>query len=118
MVNNFINLTKVYAAEGVGIGVGIPGSSRTSYTYATYIADMYGFALKLGSALAVLMIIYAGYRYITSAGNQTAIGEAKEIFLGAILGLATLWLVKLILSFLALPDPTKTTSTIIKLFYC
>jgi lysylphosphatidylglycerol synthetase-like protein (DUF2156 family) len=43
--------------------------------------------LYIAGALAVIMIIYGGLRYATSAGNATSISAAKNTILYAIVGL-------------------------------
>ncbi|MFA5926697.1 MAG: hypothetical protein WCT32_05690 [Patescibacteria group bacterium] len=87
------------------VEVGLPPSSgRTSYTYKEYVEAIYNFSIGLGTSLATLMIVYAGYKYLTSAGNQSAIGDAKEIATGALLGLAVLILIKFILNFIGLDE--------------
>lgn len=48
-------------------------------------------------ALAVLVIVFAGFRYITSLGSPDATGQAKSLIEGAVLGIVTLFLVGLIL---------------------
>lgn len=48
--------------------------------------------------LAVLMIIYSGYIYMTSQGAPDKISLAKDIIIGVITGIALLFLMGLILS--------------------
>lgn len=43
--------------------------------------------LMLIGALAVIMIIYGGFRYVTSAGEASAVSSAKNIILYAVVGL-------------------------------
>lgn len=64
----------------------------------TYIGCLYEFATYLATGLAILMTIWGGYKYITSQGNPDALGEAKEIIWGAIIGLLLLGLGYLILN--------------------
>ncbi len=85
------------------VEVGVPVNGTSSFYYKTYIQAIYNYSIQLGSLLAVLMIIYAGYRYLTSRGDSSAISEAKDIFAGALLGLAVLLLIRLILKFIGLP---------------
>ncbi len=83
------------------IGVEIPGTSCTAgedVNLPEYIGCIYKFATYLAVGLAILMIIWGGYKYITSKGNPDALGEAKEIIGGAIIGLLVLGLGYLILS--------------------
>jgi len=54
-------------------------------------------AIQFGSPLAIIILIIAGYRYITSAGNPEALGEAKGLMTGAIVGLLVLVLAGLIM---------------------
>lgn len=95
IINNLI--PKAYA---VSVGVEIPGRSGNDYTYSTYMSAIFSYAIKIGFALAVLMTIYAGYKYMMSQGNQTQISEAKEIFIGAVIGYVMLLLIELILNVL------------------
>ena len=97
--------------SGSKLQVGLPfrdsknptGAYTGTGIYQQYMTDLYGFSIQLGSSLAVVMIIYAGYKYLTSQGNQTALNDAKEILIGALLGLAILLLVRVILNALKLP---------------
>lgn len=93
----------VFSAE---IGVSIPQENNKEFTggsYGEYIGATYSFALKAGIGLTVLMIIYAGYRYMTSQGNPSAINEAKDIIIGSLSGFSLLLLVHMIISILDLP---------------
>jgi len=87
-------------AFAVEVGVKIPGTDKTSFTFNSYISAILKYSIRLGFALAVLMLIYAGIKYLTSQGNQTAINDAKEIMLGAIIGFVMLLLIEAILIFL------------------
>ena len=82
------------------IGVTIPGTgcqAGMDIDLPEYIGCIYAFATYLAVGLAILMIFWGGYKYITSAGNPDALGEAKEIIWGAIIGLLVLALGALIL---------------------
>lgn len=82
-------------------GVAING--KTTFTsYLDYIKSIFSFAMKLGAALTVLMIIYAAIKYITSQGNSSATNEAKDIIIGSLSGFAMLLLIYLILNVLGL----------------
>ena len=87
-------------AHAFSVGVGIPGSNNngTYSNYCEYVKDVYNFALNAGFILATLMVVYAGYRYLTSQGNTTAINDAKDIMIGSIIGFIVLLLAKLILN--------------------
>jgi hypothetical protein len=49
--------------------------------------------------IAVLMIVFAGLRYITSGGDQTKVKSAKDTLLYAIIGLVIVALAQLIVRF-------------------
>jgi len=117
--NITISFPKAFAqTDKLEVGVPIPskgGAGAKTYTssadnriYQQYMNDLYSFAINLGTSLATLMIVYAGYKYMTSQGNQTALNDAKEVFAGAMLGMAILLLVRVILRFLNLPDVTTS----------
>jgi len=102
----FLLSTKsVFAAANVGVS--IPGTSGNSFTYNSYVSAILKYSIRLGFALATLMLIYAGIKYLTSQGNQTQINDAKEIMFGAIIGFAILLLVNVILGFLGINTVTK-----------
>jgi hypothetical protein len=71
-------------------------------TASQYLANLYTWAIGIAVFGASLMIIYAGYKYTTSGGNPSAIGEAKEIIQNALLGLLLLLLSYTILHFLGI----------------
>lgn len=49
------------------------------------------FLLFLG-LIAVIMVIYGGVTYVTSAGNDEAIGNAKKIIMYALIGIVVILL--------------------------
>jgi len=63
-------------AEGVATG------SETEL-----ITQVTNWVLGITGAVAVLFIIYGGFRYITASGNQTQMETAKNILIKAIIGL-------------------------------
>lgn len=87
--------------KAIEVGIGIPDENGNTVTkfddYGKYIEAIYDFALRLGAVLTILMLIYAGYRYMTSQGNPSAINDAKDIIIGSLSGFALLLLVYLIL---------------------
>ena len=75
--------------------VTIPGSNfRANVTsivdgtfLARYIKAWYKFGVGLAGILAVLMIAYGGIVWLFSGGDSGKIGQAKEIIVGAVIGL-------------------------------
>ncbi len=70
------------------------------------IANFYTWALGIGALVALLVLIYGGIVYTTSAGNESRIGEAKEWVFGALIGLFLLFGSYLILNTIN-PELTK-----------
>jgi len=63
-----------------------------------YISIILEWVVPIVGGLAFLMLIYAGYKYITSQGNPEATKEAKDIIIGVLVGIALLFLIELILN--------------------
>ena len=61
------------------------------------VTILYEWMIPLGTALAVLVIIYAGYLYATSQGNPDSVKTAKDLIIGALVGLALIILAGVIL---------------------
>lgn len=109
--------------SGTGVGVSYPNGNGTnaiqsgsSYSYTQYVEDLYGFSMKAAIALCTLMVIYAGYKYMTSRGDSSAINEAKDILVSTLMGAALLMLVVFVgyISGLTVninPSTTTTPST-------
>ena len=65
-------------------------------TLGEYLSAVMTWLVSILSAIATLMIIYAGYLYMTSQGNPEATGKAKDILIGVITGIILLFLVEII----------------------
>lgn len=96
MINPLV--AQAYAIK-VGVQIGSQPEDK-NYNYTTYIKDILNFGLKIGFVLVIAMIIYGGIKYILSQGNQSALGEAKDIITSSILGFLVLLLIQLLLYFL------------------
>lgn len=89
----------VHADNNVtSVGINIPGANHMTgsgySSWQNYLSDIYRFSLNIGSSLAVLMIVYSGILYLTSRGDSTKINTAKEYTIGALIGLAMLYMIK------------------------
>lgn len=90
------------------VQTGVSVNNQNSFAgYNSYVSAILKYSIRLGFALAALMLIYAGIKYLISQGNQTQINDSKEIILGAILGFAILLLVNVILGFLGITATVK-----------
>ena len=63
-----------------------------------YIQAWYGFALGTLGILATFMIMFAGFKYLTSRGDTKAISEAKTLIVSAVSGLILAFLIYTILN--------------------
>jgi len=67
--------------------VQIPGLPPGAVNLSMYLVGLYDFLLSIVGIVAVMMLIIGGMRYITAAGNQAAVSDAKDIITSALAGL-------------------------------
>ncbi len=65
----------------------------------------------LAGAAAVIMLIYGGFRYVTSAGNDTGVAAAKKTIQYALIGVVIVVLSQAIVHFVLNNVGTKPTTT-------
>lgn len=89
------------------IGCGDTGVNGTS------VGNIAQSAVKIFSivvgAVAIIMIIYGGFRYITSGGDSGRVGSAKNTLIYAIVGLIIVALAQLIVHFVLNQSTAITT---------
>ncbi|MBI3495179.1 hypothetical protein HY065_00970 [Candidatus Berkelbacteria bacterium] len=56
-----------------------------------YIADLVRVAMVIAAVAATLMVVYAGFEYLNSGGSPEITAKAKEMIIGALLGLLTIF---------------------------
>lgn len=97
-----IKFTPQIPIPGMGSGaidVGTTNDGKmTSDLLARYIKAMYDYGLKAAGILAAVILMGGGLIWLTSAGNESKIGQAKEMIVGAISGLVILFSAWLILN--------------------
>lgn len=91
--------------DGFGVGVALPGGQNDFNGFSDWMTAFYEFSIRLGAILTILMLIFSGYRYMTSQGNPSAINEAKDIMIGSLSGFALLLLVNLVINFIGTTNP-------------
>lgn len=92
--------TPAEAAQcGANEGAGVPGAANPGKTIDNTIENIVNLISIIVGIVAVIMIIYAGFRYITSAGNQESIKSAKSTLLYAVVGLVIVALAQIIVAF-------------------
>jgi len=96
------NSTGSYINQGVNTSFGKTGcgSVQSGSTNLASIAKTVVniFSLLVG-IVAVIMIIYGGFRYITSGGESGAVGNAKNTIIYAIIGLILVALAQTLVHF-------------------
>ena len=70
----------------IELGVYI-GNVGTVHGLESYIALIYNYLIGVATILAIVMIMYGGFRWVTAAGNPERIGQAKQTIIGAVIGL-------------------------------
>lgn len=103
--------TAVYAAdiqgslcEGTSLNVGgggdctVDGEDATGKVNSVIETTVNIFSVIVG-VIAVIMIIWAGLRYITSGGDSGKVGNAKNTMVYAIIGLVVVALAQFIVNF-------------------
>lgn len=86
------------------------GSVSNAGDFATKLMQ---WAQPVIASLAVVMLIVAGYFYVTSQGNPEGIKSAKEIIIGVVSGLALLYLATLLFNTIGVnPAPASPTPSV------
>lgn len=78
------------------IGVPISGGKRTYTNFSDYFLDLIKLATNIAIFLAVLMIVWGAFKYTTSGGDDTRAKDGKDIIIGALVGLALLFLIRVL----------------------
>lgn len=65
----------------------------------TVVKNISNTALSIISVIAVVMLIYGGFRYVVSGGDQKKVTDAKNTILYAIIGLIVAFLALAIVNF-------------------
>jgi len=93
--------------------------------FARYVSAFYIFFAGVAGMLAVVMLMWGGYHYITSAGNSQRMAQGKEIISNAIIGLVLLLTSYLLLNLinpnlvrLTLPSVAVVSPDASQRYYC
>jgi len=84
------------SGQPIPIGAPFPGETPST-TLPEHLNKVYNWAAEIGSLLATLMIIIAGFKYAASSGNPEALQDAKDTIVGALIGLGIIILSYLLL---------------------
>jgi hypothetical protein len=92
------HLVAADAKSQIKIGADQSGAADGT-TLETRIATITGVLLFIIGAIAVIMIIVGGIRYVTSAGDSSKVKAAKDTIMYSVVGLAVAILAYAIVSF-------------------
>ncbi|MBW7954790.1 hypothetical protein H3C61_03175 [Candidatus Gracilibacteria bacterium] len=73
---------------------------ETNKDASTYIQDIVVYLLTFITIIAVLYIIYAGFKILTSAGDEEKASGGKKIIISVALGILLMWLSFVIVRFI------------------
>lgn len=76
----------VFAGRDIPLQIGILGHSTVA-NIAEYIAILYQYLVGFAGLMAVVMIMYAGMKWIFAGGDRSKIGAAQDIINHAVIGL-------------------------------
>lgn len=74
----------------------------TTKDLAINFQNLYQLSLSVLPVIVLIILIYAGYLYISSLGNESRIGEAKAWITAGLTGLVILLIIPLILRLIGL----------------
>ena len=86
--------------DEVNKGITAAGGTATTTSLPTLIENIISVLLFVAGAVAVIMIILGGIRYITSNGDQAQVKAAKDTIMYAIIGLIVAILAYAIVKFI------------------
>ena len=89
--------SKTCSKDQIQLGLPLPEKVGNSFqlkycatNLPDYMKTIYDFLIVIASLSAVIMVIAGGYMYISSVGDAQKINTAKEMIIGALVGLALL----------------------------
>ncbi|MDQ5953357.1 MAG: hypothetical protein QG647_91 [Patescibacteria group bacterium] len=83
-------------ATSNGSGCDQPAGQKSIPAMLTTIIEVFSWLVGI---VSVIMLIYGGFRYVTSGGESSAIKSAKDTMLYAIVGLVIVALAQIIVQF-------------------
>ena len=87
--------------EDVGSGANGPYAAATETSVSTIIGTVISAALSLLGVIFIILIVLAGYQWMTAGGNEDKVSKATDRIKTAIIGLVVTLSAYLIWSFIA-----------------
>ena len=89
-----LDISQSLATEVDWPSLPLPGGGQATIDDDTELNELvryiFNFTIMIAGLLAFFMLVFGGFRYLTSAGNPAAQKDAKDILTSAILGLLLL----------------------------
>jgi len=79
------------ADTGLGVTGGVSGHSELSSDLPMVIGELVGVLLGVIGVLFFLLILYAGFLWMTSSGKEEQVTTARNMIFGAIIGLVIIF---------------------------
>lgn len=117
--------TSAAVCDGLSLTGGDCDTSGSSNKLNNIVANIINIFSWVVGALAVIMLVFGGFKYITSGGDSAKVKSAKDTILYALVGVAVVALSQVIVNFVLgaankatteppSPSPAKTTMLIIQ----
>jgi hypothetical protein len=109
--------TATDGTHGLGQTGGVSGLSRLSGDIPTIVGNIIGTLLGLVGILFLVLVIYAGFLWMTAGGNDETVTKAKSLLRNAIIGIIIVFSAYAITTFFVISlmpdtDPTPESDTI------
>ncbi|MFH1508553.1 MAG: MMCAP2_0565 family pilin-like conjugal transfer protein [bacterium] len=78
----FLTLAQGYGLDHINQGTSLPRSDIP-----TYVGNVIRWVLGIIGVILVALIVYGGFLYMTSAGNEETAGKAKLVLTYAVIGI-------------------------------
>jgi heme/copper-type cytochrome/quinol oxidase subunit 2 len=95
-----------FSIESVGSSIGLGDADLK-----TTVLNIIRLVLGLMTLIAVVLVIYGGFVWLTAAGNEDNVEKAKKIISAAVIGLIVILLAWAIVIFVARTTANVTTNT-------
>ncbi len=105
-------LTHVALAQGSFADLGKEAGYDTNKTIYQSVGSIIKVALSVVGLIAIVLVIYGGFKWMTSGGSEEKVDEAKKILYSGIIGLVII-LSAYALSSFVLKTLTSATGTVI-----
>lgn len=88
----------IFSSISLAATAGIQNPLRGGNSISEFITSIMGYIVRIGGIIAIFAFIWAGFKYVMAQGDPGKLKEAKEIFIGTVIGVAVLLGAQLIAS--------------------